>query len=100
MAYTNHGWHIPETESKPVPKIKPVNCGGPTECTNCALDVLNATRHNQLAWREEVVCYNDGTYLKAKQALGGCFLTRSEADDVLDALEKAGILLREKLPYV
>jgi len=97
MAWTRHGHQIDDTE---VDEKRPsvARCGGPSICANCALDVAASKAKSE--WREDITCHNDYTIIRVHEALYKAGLTRAECTEAVDHMQQAGILFREKLPYI
>lgn len=98
MAWTSHGHQIPGTEELTIGRPPKVPCGNAPICVNCMLEVAKADKMQK--WHEEVNCYNEGTRYKVYEALWKAGLTRSECNNAIEYMERAGILFREKLPYI
>lgn len=99
MAWTRHGHQIEGTEALPRDEKPPTaRCGGPKICANCALDVARAKAAKD--WHEDISCYNEFTLIKVHEALYKAGLTKAECTEAIDHMQQAGILFREKLPYI
>lgn len=100
MVYTRHGHHIDGTVlDKSADKPPVARCGGPALCANCALDVQGwKLKHTD--WHEDICAFNEGTLFKVRDALYKAGLTKAECTEAIQEMQNAGILFRERLPYI
>lgn len=100
MAFTRHGHQIPGTTAEPRPDDYQIaRCGGVHLCPGCMVDMARAEAEAS-SWHEDITAYNEGTLFKVRDALYRAGLTKVECTEAIQQMQNAGILFREKLPYI